>query len=924
MSLGIGAGVLPEPGSMVGLSQAVNPPMLKGVKVYVNDPFRFDFILDKGSQLDVRTPLAARGHVASEEDALQGYASSSADGLRVESEKLIKYFLASLTVPEKDLWVNLSPYEKDRIIPNEFGQTEMGRDLLAQDYILKQVTASLLYPEGETGKKFWAEIYKQAAEKYGTTDIPVDTFNKVWILPQKAVVYEKSSVAYITESRLKVMLESDYVAAQKHGSMSKDLEFDESSTTDITSGVGAVSKAILREIVIPVLEKEINEGANFSKLRQIYNALILAAWYKKKINKSLLSKVYIDQKKINGVNIDDLKMAEKIWAEYVEAFKKGAVDLIREEKDALSGDVIPRKYFSGGIVLKVPVESAQTVSAEELQNDHSMVIHSRVKNSESAMITTLGMPTEFILGAEKFSTETFHRGLSGFEDAVVARLRNYLRFQDVENTSVLVDEESFFSSDTADSPLKVEAAIRAGKIEGVVFLKNGVGRIIGFAAYQRQELFSRNNYFLEKNTCKLTAWLIERKSPLLRNAFLSAVVQSYLEHHVLKDSNTALVVHPLLSAEDYVQAGFSRAAAYGAAVTEEISTSEGHIFYRTIEESRRAADEVKAYFEGVAGEQTEHAMIVLSPKDRAKAMQELHAFANENRRKRVPYTLVDLEKKYGIYRRTIAAVFQLYHVEPLGRLSKNALKLYEWARINLGAELDRTQPEIAEEYKVPQYTVQEIFSLFGIKTKGRRGAVSEKTQAFIDWLGIQNKDLLDVRNGLKVLPLTREALTSKFHISEETASAVLSARGFTTRGPVGRAISPKGQAVRDWADNVRKLAVERAIQENAPAIGPRDYVSIPETREQIATMLGVSSSAVSNICIEKKITPRRSGTKTNDGGIDLNTDRLELNVQSDGQGIEFHIDPAQIAALQNASGFIPVIMNIQPLDSLSEFLGITQ
>jgi len=31
------------------------------------------------------------------------------DELKDESRKLIKYFLASLTIPEKDLWVNLSP-----------------------------------------------------------------------------------------------------------------------------------------------------------------------------------------------------------------------------------------------------------------------------------------------------------------------------------------------------------------------------------------------------------------------------------------------------------------------------------------------------------------------------------------------------------------------------------------------------------------------------------------------------------------------------------------------------------------------------------------------------------------------------------------------------------------------------------------------
>ncbi len=58
--------------------------------------------------------------------------------------------------------INLSPYEKDRIIQDNFGKTEMGRDLLSQDYLLKQITSSLMYPEEALGKKFWDKIYAQA------------------------------------------------------------------------------------------------------------------------------------------------------------------------------------------------------------------------------------------------------------------------------------------------------------------------------------------------------------------------------------------------------------------------------------------------------------------------------------------------------------------------------------------------------------------------------------------------------------------------------------------------------------------------------------------------------------------------------------------------------------------------------------------
>ena len=38
-------------------------------------------------------------------------------------------------------------------LQDDFGKTEMGRDLLAQDYILKQITASLIYPENRFGEE---------------------------------------------------------------------------------------------------------------------------------------------------------------------------------------------------------------------------------------------------------------------------------------------------------------------------------------------------------------------------------------------------------------------------------------------------------------------------------------------------------------------------------------------------------------------------------------------------------------------------------------------------------------------------------------------------------------------------------------------------------------------------------------------------
>ena len=207
-----------------------------------------------------------------------GDAQISDTDFKKESARLIKYFLASLTTPEEDMWVNLSPYEKHRIIPAGFGDTEMGRDVLAQDYLLKQLTASLIHPESPLGHEFWQKVYAKAQKLYGRTDIPVNTFNKVWIVPEKANIYEHSTGAFIVSSRLKVMLEEDYLALRKN--------FEKKTSQN--PKMSMVSSQVVKEVVIPIIEEEVNNGKNFSVLRQVYNSMILATWYKRNLKKSLL------------------------------------------------------------------------------------------------------------------------------------------------------------------------------------------------------------------------------------------------------------------------------------------------------------------------------------------------------------------------------------------------------------------------------------------------------------------------------------------------------------------------------------------------------------------------------------------------------------------------------------------------------------
>ncbi|MFH0754879.1 MAG: hypothetical protein V2A70_09970, partial [Candidatus Omnitrophota bacterium] len=406
---------LPVPVTRLALSTPFDPPLLKGIRVFPDDPFRFYFLFDKG---DVKNALPS-------------------------PRVLIKYFFAALTIPENDLWVNLSPYEKERMIPEAFGQTQMGHDLLAQDYILKQITASVINPEGEIGKVFWAKVYAEVQKRYGTTDIPLDAFNKVWIVPEKATVYENRDAAYVVESRLKVMLDSDYLALENNlmpamlpSSLSADAKAIQGADRRhyqemlhvgdgprVIPHMGELAKNILREVIIPILEKDVNEGKNFSQLRQVYHSLILATWYKRKVNAGIMRQAYVDQKKTGGIDIADKRENEKIWVQYVHAFSKGAFSLIKEEFDPVTREVNTWNYFSGGASLDV---------TQVFQITHSLM-SGNIDNA--AVIEVRGVLLKKDFNSNAKPDRVFRIKHTGQTDRVAS-----LRIQEVHNLELSPDE----------------------------------------------------------------------------------------------------------------------------------------------------------------------------------------------------------------------------------------------------------------------------------------------------------------------------------------------------------------------------------------------------------------------------------------------------------------------------------------------------
>jgi glucan phosphorylase len=399
---------LPPLGTIVRPSATFDPTLIRGLVIHPDTPLKFDFIVVPGND------------------------APSGDALKEESQRMVNYFLAALAIPEQDLWVNLSPAEKDRIIPDTLGKTELGRDLLAEDYVLKQLTASLIYPEDGLGKAFWEKIYNEAWQKFGTTEVPVDTFNKVWIVPDRAQVFEKGNTVYIARAHLKVMLEADYLASQGGRENA-----EETPAANIT-------KDLLREIIVPAIEREVNEGKNFARLRQMVYALILAQWYQDVLKDGVLNRAYAGKNKVAGIDLSDPKMKELIYQQYLAAYRKGVFNYIKEETDRLTNETMPKKYFSGGFMeQKVVREPADETLLPAAGRDHAQLVSVTVDRAEAT---------------EGARPQAFYNG--HMQQVANRELRNYLDHLQNPGTNMVATDvslEAFLSA------LEPEAQFPLGK-----------------------------------------------------------------------------------------------------------------------------------------------------------------------------------------------------------------------------------------------------------------------------------------------------------------------------------------------------------------------------------------------------------------------------------------------------------------------------
>jgi len=282
--------------------------------------------------------------------------------------RFTRYFGTILAVPDGRLTVNLSTYEPDKTLIESLRGTELGHDLMEQDCLLKQYTASLLHPDNPVGKAYWAGLTEKARDITGSDRISLQAYQKTWIVPGKNnSVQEKTPdhpfgfswpesfgvkdtdrACGVTSCELDVLCETDYLAIEHY-----QKENTNTKEKRLITQLSEASVSLFRELVIPAIRTEVNEGTHFTRLRQIYFAFVLATWFRREMAKlPEYSSVFdVADKGIPeafGVprNEDWNVKGKAIYERYLQLFEHGVFRCARTEGESA------RIYFSGGVALK--------------------------------------------------------------------------------------------------------------------------------------------------------------------------------------------------------------------------------------------------------------------------------------------------------------------------------------------------------------------------------------------------------------------------------------------------------------------------------------------------------------------------------------------------------------------------------------------
>ena len=262
-----------------GLTEDWDPPVISPPK-RSPDP---EWMLLPSERADLPIPVGMCAHHGGRswswvlnEGLNEGFCCGAA--LEAEARKLSDYCYAAIAVPAEDLWVNLSPDEHARMIPNSLTGTSLGHVMLEMDYRLKRLSASLLHPDIPSGRAYWEEFRQRIRGSRHPEPRLLDTYHRVCIVPGKMLIRESDETKNSNSEYERKMEIAEGAIGVKVEPLSPR-EFHAWRTVPHDPERSAAAQDAYAHHVLPVVLKELNEGLSFAPVRQYMRAVMAAGWW---------------------------------------------------------------------------------------------------------------------------------------------------------------------------------------------------------------------------------------------------------------------------------------------------------------------------------------------------------------------------------------------------------------------------------------------------------------------------------------------------------------------------------------------------------------------------------------------------------------------------------------------------------------------
>jgi len=284
------------------------------------------------------------------------------------AELSLNAFFIGLILMESKFWVNLNPWEPDRIIEKDLEETDVGRIMLEADLQMKKDFCKYKNPcESEIGEEYWRLLDEKGEELINEcmnnhlgeiediNNVQFAPVTRHWIVPDRVEAYETDNEIYIVNATLNIYSEPVYEHST-YEIVNQDAFFVSRACKDDLSEAakeyGRYAKELEEKMILALVVHEVNHGENYSDLRCVYNSLALAQWYKDKYRYSpSIFTDFIDSKDLAGLESKSTWSAENIWSDYVKSFEEGEFHCWKNETYQ-EGDYIitsTKHYSSGGV-----------------------------------------------------------------------------------------------------------------------------------------------------------------------------------------------------------------------------------------------------------------------------------------------------------------------------------------------------------------------------------------------------------------------------------------------------------------------------------------------------------------------------------------------------------------------------------------------